>query len=30
MHSTVWLALAALLMMSVGVIAWVWVKPRVT
>ena len=30
MHSTVQLAFAALLMMSVGVIAWVWVKPRMT
>jgi MFS transporter, DHA1 family, multidrug resistance protein len=30
MHSTVWLAFASLLMMSVGVVAWVWVKPRVT
>ena len=30
MHSTVLLALASLLMMSIGVVAWVWVKPRVT
>jgi DHA1 family bicyclomycin/chloramphenicol resistance-like MFS transporter len=30
MHSTVWLAVASLLMMSVGVIAWIWVKPRLT
>lgn len=30
MHSTVALATASLLMMSVGVLAWVWVKPRVT
>ena len=30
MHSTVWLAIASLLMMSVGVFAWIWVKPRVT
>jgi DHA1 family bicyclomycin/chloramphenicol resistance-like MFS transporter len=30
MHSTVWLAVASLLMMGVGVVAWVWVKPRVT
>ena len=30
MHSTVWLAVASLLMMSIGVIAWIWVKPRVT
>jgi MFS transporter, DHA1 family, multidrug resistance protein len=29
MHSTVWLAVASLLMMSVGVLAWIWVKPRV-
>jgi DHA1 family bicyclomycin/chloramphenicol resistance-like MFS transporter len=30
MHSTVSLALASGLMMSVGVVAWIWVKPRVT
>ena len=30
MHSTVWLAVASLLMMSIGVFAWIWVKPRVT
>ena len=30
MHSTVWLAVTSLLMMSVGVLAWIWVKPRVT
>jgi MFS transporter, DHA1 family, multidrug resistance protein len=30
MHSTVGLALASLLMMSIGVVAWIWVKPRVT
>ncbi|MES3013525.1 MAG: multidrug effflux MFS transporter [Pseudomonadota bacterium] len=30
MHSTIWLAVASLLMMSVGVVAWIWVKPRVT
>ncbi len=30
MHSTVWLAVASLVMMSVGVFAWIWVKPRVT
>ena len=30
MHSTVALALASLLMMSIGIVAWVWVKPRVT
>jgi len=29
MHSTVWLATASLLMMSIGVFAWIWVKPRV-
>jgi DHA1 family bicyclomycin/chloramphenicol resistance-like MFS transporter len=28
MHSTVALATASLLMMSVGVLAWLWVKPR--
>jgi DHA1 family bicyclomycin/chloramphenicol resistance-like MFS transporter len=30
MHSTVLLATASLLMMSIGVFAWLWVKPRVT
>lgn len=30
MHSTVALAAASLLMMSIGIVAWVWVKPRVT
>ena len=30
MHSTVALAVAALLMMSVGMVAWIWVKPRVS
>jgi MFS transporter, DHA1 family, multidrug resistance protein len=30
MHSAVALALASALMMSVGVFAWIWVKPRVT
>jgi MFS transporter, DHA1 family, multidrug resistance protein len=30
MHSTVALALASLAMLSIGVVAWVWVKPRVT
>ena len=30
MHSTKALALASLLMMSIGIVAWVWVKPRVT
>lgn len=29
MHSTVGLAVASLLMMSVGMLAWLWVKPRV-
>jgi MFS transporter, DHA1 family, multidrug resistance protein len=30
MHSTVLLATASLVMMSIGVVAWLWVKPRVT
>jgi MFS transporter, DHA1 family, multidrug resistance protein len=30
MHSTVLLAAASLAMMSIGVFAWLWVKPRVT
>ncbi|HUG22409.1 multidrug effflux MFS transporter [Piscinibacter sp.] len=30
MHSAVGLAAASLLMMSIGVFAWIWVKPRVT
>ena len=30
MHSTVWLAIASTLMMSIGIVAWIWVKPRVT
>jgi DHA1 family bicyclomycin/chloramphenicol resistance-like MFS transporter len=30
MHSTFLLALASTLMLSIGVVAWVWVKPRVT
>jgi DHA1 family bicyclomycin/chloramphenicol resistance-like MFS transporter len=30
MHSTVLLATTSLLMMSIGVLAWLWVKPRVT
>ncbi len=30
MHSTVSLAVASLLMMSIGVIAWIWVKPHVS
>ncbi len=29
MHSTVWLAVASLAMMAIGVAAWIWVKPRV-
>ncbi len=29
MHSTVALAAASMLMMSIGVVAWIWVKPRV-
>jgi DHA1 family bicyclomycin/chloramphenicol resistance-like MFS transporter len=28
MHSTIGLAVASLLMMSIGIVAWVWVKPR--
>lgn len=28
MHSTVGLALASLAMMGVGIVAWIWVKPR--
>jgi DHA1 family bicyclomycin/chloramphenicol resistance-like MFS transporter len=28
MHSTVALAFASLLMMSIGMLAWIWVKPR--
>ena len=28
MHSTVALAVASLLMMSIGVVAWIWVKPQ--
>ena len=28
MHSTVWLAVASLLMMSVGMFAWLWVRKR--
>jgi len=28
MHSTIGLAVASLLMMSIGVVAWIWVKPR--
>ena len=30
MHSTRLLAVTSLLMMSIGIVAWVWVKPRVT
>jgi MFS transporter, DHA1 family, multidrug resistance protein len=30
MHSTVSLAVASLLMMSIGVVAWIWVKPHVS
>ena len=30
MHSTVALAVASLLMMSIGLVSWIWVKPRVT
>ena len=30
MHSTVALATASLLMMGIGVVAWIWVKPHVT
>jgi DHA1 family bicyclomycin/chloramphenicol resistance-like MFS transporter len=30
MHSTIGLAVASILMMSVGILAWIWVKPRVT
>ncbi|MBX3625595.1 MAG: multidrug effflux MFS transporter [Rhizobacter sp.] len=30
MHSTVGLAVASLLLMSIGIVAWIWVKPRVT
>jgi DHA1 family bicyclomycin/chloramphenicol resistance-like MFS transporter len=30
MHSTVALAFTSMAMMSVGVVAWLWVKPRVT
>lgn len=30
MHSTVALAAASLLMMSIGIVAWIWVKPRVS
>jgi DHA1 family bicyclomycin/chloramphenicol resistance-like MFS transporter len=30
MHSTIGLAVASLLMMSIGIVAWVWVKPRMS
>ncbi|MEP7057845.1 MAG: MFS transporter, partial [Caldimonas sp.] len=30
MHSTVLLAATSLALMSIGIVAWVWVKPRVT
>jgi DHA1 family bicyclomycin/chloramphenicol resistance-like MFS transporter len=30
MHSTVALAVSSLLMMSIGVVAWIWVKPHVS
>ena len=30
MHSAVALAVTSLLMMSIGLVAWIWVKPRVT
>jgi DHA1 family bicyclomycin/chloramphenicol resistance-like MFS transporter len=30
MHSTVLLAFTSFLMMGIGVVAWIWVKPRVT
>jgi DHA1 family bicyclomycin/chloramphenicol resistance-like MFS transporter len=30
MHSTVALAVASTLMMGIGLVAWIWVKPRVT
>jgi DHA1 family bicyclomycin/chloramphenicol resistance-like MFS transporter len=30
MHSTIWLAVASLLMMAVGLVAWRWVRPRMT
>jgi DHA1 family bicyclomycin/chloramphenicol resistance-like MFS transporter len=29
MHSALALAVASLLMMSIGIFAWIWVKPRV-
>jgi DHA1 family bicyclomycin/chloramphenicol resistance-like MFS transporter len=30
MHSTQWLAATSLALMSIGIFAWIWVKPRVT
>jgi DHA1 family bicyclomycin/chloramphenicol resistance-like MFS transporter len=30
MHSTIGLALTSMAMLSIGVVAWLWVKPRVT
>jgi len=30
MHSTILLATTSLLMMGIGIVAWIWVKPRVT
>ena len=30
MHSTRMLAAASLVLMSIGILAWIWVKPRVT
>jgi DHA1 family bicyclomycin/chloramphenicol resistance-like MFS transporter len=30
MHSTQWLAASSLALMSIGIFAWIWVKPRVT
>ena len=30
MHSTTLLAATSLGMMSIGIVAWIWVKPRVT
>jgi len=29
MHSTQWLAATSLALMSIGIFAWIWVKPRV-
>jgi len=30
MHSTIALAVASLLMMGIGIVAWAWVRPRLT